>query len=235
MSLKKLFGSKEKVQLQQAEQLVRPDSERPAASRTSKAKPIPDRQSSGLDAYYKLAGESSRSSVAASADNESAVSAPQPKVIPVNEFAAASFIGRSVANEARQKSEGDLLDRMSSQYSSEASAAAAAPLSESERHGWDASRSEAGRPQDVDICWPYEGGEVKVATSADNWKSQTPLSKQNGVWFAKLQLQPGDYQYKFIVDSRWCYDMAKPQVASDSAINNLLHVGTVATSQINAM
>ena len=58
----------------------------------------------------------------------------------------------------------------------------------------------------VFIC-PSEGAQaVFLAGSFNDWDStRTPMERQgDGSWRAELELAPGRYEYKFIVDGAWC-------------------------------
>jgi 1,4-alpha-glucan branching enzyme len=48
--------------------------------------------------------------------------------------------------------------------------------------------------------------EVALAADFNGWTpSTTPLRKvQEGAWSATLELPPGEYQYRLVVDGRWC-------------------------------
>lgn len=53
------------------------------------------------------------------------------------------------------------------------------------------------------ISWTYDGKEVAVEGSWDNWKSRNPLQR-SGKDFTILKVLPsGVYQYRFIVDGQW--------------------------------
>jgi len=58
---------------------------------------------------------------------------------------------------------------------------------------------------------------VSVAGTFNGWDAKSnPLTKESGgVWRAFLQLSPGRYEYKFVVDSQWQEDPA----AKESAFN----------------
>jgi len=51
----------------------------------------------------------------------------------------------------------------------------------------------------------------------NDWSPEkTPLTYHEGNWEAEVDLNPGFYQYQFIVDGKWVLDPANP----DSADNN---------------
>ncbi|KAF5760447.1 putative AMP-activated kinase, glycogen-binding protein [Helianthus annuus] len=53
------------------------------------------------------------------------------------------------------------------------------------------------------ITWSYDGKEVAVEGSWDNWKTRKPLQR-SGKDFIILKILPsGVYQYRFIVDGQW--------------------------------
>ena len=52
------------------------------------------------------------------------------------------------------------------------------------------------------------GKEVFLAGSFNNWQMTTPMSDQKspGVYTKRLLLEPGEYQYKFVVNGEWRLD-----------------------------
>ena len=58
--------------------------------------------------------------------------------------------------------------------------------------------------------------QVFLSGSFNNWStSDLKMTKQNGKWFLELDLMPGKYLYKFIVDGRWIPDPNNLQVEDD--------------------
>ena len=59
--------------------------------------------------------------------------------------------------------------------------------------------------------------EVFIAGDFNNWKKNTsPMKKnENGVYTAELKLEPGNYNYKFVVDGNWITDPDNPKTSSD--------------------
>ena len=49
---------------------------------------------------------------------------------------------------------------------------------------------------------------VTVAGSFNDWKPATRLMQRNGEWVAELELPPGTYEYRFVVDGQWLEDPA---------------------------
>ncbi len=69
---------------------------------------------------------------------------------------------------------------------------------------------------------------VTVAGTFNEWNSQrTPLKRlKTGTWKGNLTLQPGAYEYKFVVDGNWITD-PKNQKAVDNTFgtrNSLIEV-----------
>jgi len=58
---------------------------------------------------------------------------------------------------------------------------------------------------------------VFLAGEFNSWSTNSdPLSKDSsGIWTITKKLQPGKYQYKFIVDGNWKLDPENPQTADD--------------------
>ncbi|XP_028792540.1 protein PTST homolog 2, chloroplastic-like isoform X2 [Neltuma alba] len=73
------------------------------------------------------------------------------------------------------------------------------------------------------VVWPNAASEVLLAGSFDGWSSKRKMEKSNsGVFSAYLQLYPGKYEIKFIVDGEWKIDPLRPVVHNNGYENNLL-------------
>lgn len=59
---------------------------------------------------------------------------------------------------------------------------------------------------------------VAVAGSFNNWDIKDLIAKKDlkGNWSAKVNLKPGRYEYKFIVDGRWTNDPHCPGCTTNS-------------------
>ena len=57
---------------------------------------------------------------------------------------------------------------------------------------------------------------VFLSGNFNNWKENTnPMQKTDSGWIAKINLKPGKYFYKFIVDGNWIYDLNNDQKEKD--------------------
>lgn len=57
---------------------------------------------------------------------------------------------------------------------------------------------------------------VSLAGSFNNWKPKATLKKSlKGDWSAKINLKPGRYEYKFVVDGNWINDPSSPQAVGN--------------------
>lgn len=66
------------------------------------------------------------------------------------------------------------------------------------------------------ITWSYDGNEVAVEGSWDNWKTRT-LLERSGKDFTIVKVLPsGVYQYRFIVDGQWRYLPDMPWVHDEA-------------------
>ncbi|XP_062111720.1 protein PTST homolog 2, chloroplastic isoform X2 [Humulus lupulus] len=73
------------------------------------------------------------------------------------------------------------------------------------------------------IVWPNSASEVLLAGSFDGWASQRKMIKSStGIFSLWLQLYPGKYEIKFIVDGEWRIDPLRPIVLNNGYNNNLL-------------
>lgn len=70
---------------------------------------------------------------------------------------------------------------------------------------------------------------VALAGDFNDWKAEADMmEKKNGVWQITLDLQPGEYQYKFVVDGdKWVTDPNNPNKADDGygGQNSVINVG----------
>ncbi len=68
---------------------------------------------------------------------------------------------------------------------------------------------------------------VAVAGTFNNWdpKAGAMKKKKDGVWTIKLELEPGNYEYKLVFDdASWECDPAAPVIHSEYGPNNLLQI-----------
>ncbi|HVF55000.1 MAG TPA: DUF3471 domain-containing protein [Pyrinomonadaceae bacterium] len=72
-----------------------------------------------------------------------------------------------------------------------------------------------------------EASVVVLTGSFNNWnQSQLLFAREGDEWVCRLDLDPGIYTYKFIVDGNWLLDPANPDTQEDEAgnVNNVLEV-----------
>ncbi|KAL5100356.1 hypothetical protein RYX36_004683 [Vicia faba] len=75
------------------------------------------------------------------------------------------------------------------------------------------------------VIWPNNASEVFLVGSFDGWSSQRKMEKSDtGIFSVVLQLYPGKYEIKFIVDGEWKIDPLRPVVNNNGYVNNLLVV-----------
>jgi len=77
------------------------------------------------------------------------------------------------------------------------------------------------------VSLAYKGGgrEVQLAGVFNNWQPAPMLQDKTGQWTAAIELNPGQYQYKFIVDGNWITDPENDQVeVKDNIVNSILVV-----------
>ena len=71
-------------------------------------------------------------------------------------------------------------------------------------------------------------GSVNLAGSFNDWDpNAVPLTKgEDGLWRAALELAPGSYVYKFVVDGTWVEDPGNPETIDDGygGVNSVLTI-----------
>ena len=84
--------------------------------------------------------------------------------------------------------------------------------------------------QRVVLKWPYWVGK-RIEVTGDlvgGWNCRVPMvwSERQGIWRTQLWgIPPGVHQYKFIVDGRWCADLARPSMVDEYGnVNNIVSV-----------
>jgi len=82
------------------------------------------------------------------------------------------------------------------------------------------AKAEAAAQEVVEVAFEYtsdSAGEVYVAGAFNDWDpSALQLEKgDDGIFRATLELAPGQYEYKFVVDGTWIEDPANPESIDD--------------------
>jgi Glycogen recognition site of AMP-activated protein kinase len=73
---------------------------------------------------------------------------------------------------------------------------------------------------------------VVLAGSFNQWnESQLLFGREGGEWVCRVDLDPGRYAYKFIVDGNWLLDPANPETEEDEAGN--VNSVVVVTKNVN--
>ena len=69
-----------------------------------------------------------------------------------------------------------------------------------------AKQNEPGTTKVQFGCPALDARNACLVGSFNNWDPQASLMtrQENGEWFTALELAPGTYEYKFIVDGSWC-------------------------------
>ncbi|HEX5705733.1 MAG TPA: hypothetical protein VFX96_00440 [Pyrinomonadaceae bacterium] len=68
---------------------------------------------------------------------------------------------------------------------------------------------------------------VALAGTFNNWnQSELLFAREGDEWVCRIDLDPGVYTYKFIVDGNWLLDPSNPSTTEDEAgnVNNVLEV-----------
>jgi 1,4-alpha-glucan branching enzyme len=73
-----------------------------------------------------------------------------------------------------------------------------------------------------------DAGAVYLAGTFNDWNPEArPLTKgDDGLWRASIELEPGEYLYKFVVDGTWVEDPGNPESVDDGygGVNSILTV-----------
>lgn len=69
----------------------------------------------------------------------------------------------------------------------------------------------------VVFTFEYEAEQVFLAGNFNNWSSNSlSMVNENGIWKVTMELEPGEYQYKFVVDgTTWIEDPDAPSYVDD--------------------
>lgn len=90
-------------------------------------------------------------------------------------------------------------------------------------------RSPAPEEQEITLKFSSpQAREVKVAGTFNGWRPDaTPLKNTaSGEWAVRLSLRSGQYEYRFVVDGRWCEDPQAPRRGKNpyGGFNSILSV-----------
>lgn len=80
------------------------------------------------------------------------------------------------------------------------------------------------------LQWSTGGISVSVTGSFNNWGERIPLRRSGNDFVVCLNLMPGTYQYKFIVDNEWRY--ATDQSTVRDEMGNINNCTTVEDQQL---
>ena len=66
-------------------------------------------------------------------------------------------------------------------------------------------------------CRAPEAKEVFLVGTFNDWRPRaTPMIREGkGEWGARLELVPGRYEFKYVVDGQWCYEPGFPDQACE--------------------
>ena len=66
------------------------------------------------------------------------------------------------------------------------------------------------RPALTTFSWEGEATSVEVSGEWDDWNVRTDLTEAGGEWTASINLDPGMYCYKLLVNDNWIFDPSEP-------------------------
>lgn len=71
-------------------------------------------------------------------------------------------------------------------------------------------------------AYPYARS-VQLVGSFNNWNTLShPMFRENGQWVSRVDLEPGTYEYKFVVDGVWLADPYNPETKYDRGHRSIL-------------
>jgi chromosome partitioning protein len=76
----------------------------------------------------------------------------------------------------------------------------------------------------------HEASKVQLAGTFNNWNPEActmvPDEGASGLWRLRLPLEPGNHQYRLVVDGRWCTDPANPHTVPNEfgELNNVVDI-----------
>jgi chromosome partitioning protein len=77
----------------------------------------------------------------------------------------------------------------------------------------------------VSLSYAGEGREVQIAGVFNGWQPAAMRRNKDGRWEAAVDLIPGQYEYKFVVDGRWIVDPDNARVeVKNNIVNSVLIV-----------
>jgi 5'-AMP-activated protein kinase regulatory beta subunit len=74
---------------------------------------------------------------------------------------------------------------------------------------------------------------VYLAGSWDDWKTKIPLVKSTSDFSTIINLNPGTYEYKYLVDGKWLVDNSATKTDNNS--NNVIHIDQADFEVFNAL
>ncbi len=70
-----------------------------------------------------------------------------------------------------------------------------------------------------------EAKSVYLVGSFNDWDiGACPMEKENGNWVASLELSPGIYEYRYLIDGGWYNDPHQPRAFDGWGENSILEV-----------
>ncbi|CAD5235036.1 unnamed protein product [Bursaphelenchus xylophilus] len=76
---------------------------------------------------------------------------------------------------------------------------------------------------------------VHLAGSWDQWKSKIPLVKSTNDFSTIINLNPGDYEYKFLVDGKWMVDSQANKSERNGDMCNVMNIDEADFEVFNAL
>lgn len=82
-----------------------------------------------------------------------------------------------------------------------------------------------GKPVNFVLDAPY-GWDVALAGNFNNWEPRAMIKDTDGKWRLTVNLMPGTYQYRFLVDTEWREDPANPNktINEYGSFNSIIEV-----------
>ncbi len=85
----------------------------------------------------------------------------------------------------------------------------------------------SAKRRQIFTCKAESGAQVFVAGSFNNWEQRPMTDRGNGEFSVMVMLEPGVYEYKFVINGNWVIDQENPNFRTNDlgSLNSVLTIG----------